>query len=174
MPPTGSMIADAASLGPRYAQRLLSGIPADRFARLSAPGGTTVEANHPAFVLGHLCLYPVKVLDLLGLDTSTAAPPESYERLFSKDAKCVDDPTQSIYPASEQIVALFEKSYASALDALRNATDEQLAAENPLDTPMKQLCPSLGGLLTFYMTGHVMTHLGQLSTWRRMEGMPPA
>jgi hypothetical protein len=170
----GAMIADASGVGLRYASRLIHGIPEGRFARLATPGGQVVQSNHPAFVLGHLCLYPVKVTHLLGYDSTTVKPPEGYEQLFSKDAKCVDDPTGSIYPPSEQIIQFFTTSYAVALEALRNANDAQLSAENPVDTPMKQLCPTLGSLLTFYMTGHVTTHLGQLSTWRRMEGLPAA
>lgn len=170
----GPTIADSAEMGPKYAARLLKDIPAERFARMAAPGGTTVDANHPAFILGHLCLYPVKVLELLGLDTTPAVPPPGFDDVFSKNAKCTDDETGTLYPAHEAIVAFFETSYAAALAALRSASDEQLLAENPVDTPMKQVCPTLGSLLAFYMNGHVMTHLGQLSTWRRMEAMPPA
>jgi hypothetical protein len=170
----GSMIADAASVGLRYAQRLLTNIPESRFARLAAPGGETIQSNHPAFVIGHLCLYPVKIMQLLGRDTSQVLPPAGYEALFSKDATCQDDVAGDRYPPAEELVQFFESSYDAALNALRSASDEQLAAENPLDTPMKQVCPTLGSMLTFYVTGHVTTHLGQLSTWRRMEGLPAA
>lgn len=171
---SGAMVADAASMGPRYAMRLIKDIPAERFARLAKPGNVTVQANHPAFILGHLCLYPIKVVELLGQDTSNVVPPEKFNAMFSKDATCTDDPDASLYPPSDQIISFFETSYAAAIDAMRSASDAQLAAENPVDTPMKNVCPTLGGLLTFYMTGHVMTHLGQLSTWRRMEGLPAA
>jgi hypothetical protein len=170
----GSTIADAALMGPRYAARLASAIPSDRFARLSSPGQQIVDANHPAFALGHLCLYPIKVLQLLGLDTAEVTPPEGYEKLFSKDAQCVDDPKGDLYPSRDEIIGFFESSYAIAIEAVRNAEDAQLAAENPVDSPMKQILPSLGSMLAFYLTGHVMIHLGQLSTWRRMEGMPAA
>ncbi len=171
---SGKMIADAASMGPRYANRLLDGIPADRFARLATPGNQTIQANHPAFILGHLGLYPVKVLQLLGLDTAPVEPRESYTRLFSKDATCQDDPGGEIYPAADEIIDFFNKSYQAAVDAMRDASDEQLAAENPVDTPMKSILPTLGAMLAFYLNGHVMVHLGQLSTWRRMQGLPPA
>lgn len=170
----GEIVADAASMGPKYAKRLCSNIPPDRFARLSSPGGQAINANHPTFILGHLCLYPIKVLELLGKDTSEVAPPDSYEELFSKTATCVDDPDGTIYPPHGEILAHFEKSYDLAFSALRSAPDDQLAAENPVDTPMKQVVPTLGSMLAFYLNGHVMTHLGQLSTWRRMEGLPPA
>ncbi|MFK7736976.1 MAG: DinB family protein [Pirellulaceae bacterium] len=169
-----AMIADAASMGPLYAKRLLGGIPEDRFARMSSPGGSQIQANHPAFILGHLCLYPQRVLEFLGQDPGVAKAPENYDAIFSKTAQCQDDSDGSIYPSADELTAFMEQSYSAAIDALRNCTDEQLAAENPVDNPMRKICPTLGSLLTFYLTSHFMTHLGQLSTWRRMEGLPPA
>ncbi len=170
----GAMIADASTVGLRYAKRLLVGLPADRYARFATPGNHVVESNHPAFILGHLSLYPAKVLTLLGLDAAAVQPPDEYSTLFSKDAKCVDDPDHTIYPTLEELSGVFIHVYEQAIVAIRNASDEQLAAENPVDTPLKQVCPTLGSMLCFYLTGHVTTHLGQLSTWRRMEGLPPA
>lgn len=171
---SGALIADAALMGPRYAKRLLAGIPENRFARLSAFGGTSIQSNHPAFIVGHLGLYPVKVLELLGSDGASAKPPAGFSELFSDKATCVDDPDSTIYPSADALVPFFEDSHAQAIEALRNATDEQLSADNPVDTPMRTVCPKLGSLLAFYMTGHVMIHLGQLSAWRRMEGLSPA
>ncbi len=171
---SGAMIADAGTVGLRYAKRLLEGLPADRYGRFATPGNQVVESNHPAFILGHLSLYPAKVLALLGSDAAAVQPPEEYHTLFSKEAKCVDDPDHNIYPAIEELSGVFVHVYEKALEVVRQASDEQLAAENPIDTPMKQVCPTLGALLCFYLTGHLTTHLGQLSAWRRMEGLPPA
>lgn len=170
----GSIIADACSPGIRYAQRLVQGIPENRFARLSVPGGHTVQTNHPAFVLGHLTLYPVRVFELLGQDATPAKIPTNYNQLFSKDATCQDDPEGTRYPNKQELLDCFIRCYESAMGLLRRTDDVQLLIENPLDTPLKQLCPKLASLLAFYMTGHVMSHLGQVSAWRRMEGLPPA
>jgi hypothetical protein len=167
-------MADVAGVSQRYARRLLVGIPVDRFARFAAPGKQVVESNHPAFVLGHLSLYPVNVVRLLGLDTASVQPTDRYAALFSKDAKCQDDAHGIIYPSIQEVSNVFFSTYEIALSAMRNATDSQLAVENPVDTPLKQVCQTLGSMLGFYLTGHVAVHLGQLSTWRRMEGMPPA
>ncbi len=170
----GSILADTASVGVRNANKLADGISAERFGRFATPGGKTIQSNHPAFALGHLCLYPQKVHQLLGQETASHAPPAKFEALFSKDAHCQDDVTGTLYPPSSEILSFFNSSYRAAMEALRGASDEQLTAPNPLDTPMKQLCPTLGALLNFYMSGHVTLHLGQISAWRRMEGLPPA
>lgn len=170
----GAIIADAASVGIRNANKLAAGIPAQRFARLASPGGQTIESNHPAFVYGHLCLYPIKVQQLLGREPGEAEPPIGYDALFSKDARCVDDASGSLYPSADAILASFNRSYSTAMESLRSASDSQLTAPNPVDTPLKKLCPTLGAMLNFYMTGHVTLHCGQISAWRRMEGLPPA
>ncbi|MCA9129070.1 MAG: DinB family protein [Planctomycetales bacterium] len=170
----GEVIANAAQMGPRYAKRLLAGIPEDRFGRFATPGGSTITANHPAFIVGHLCLYPSKVLQLLGQDVGDAGVPEQYEQLFSKNATCQDDATGELYPGRSELIAAFESGYESAIAAVRSATDEQLSVENPVDSPAREVLPTLGAMIAFYLTGHLMTHLGQLSTWRRMEGMPAA
>lgn len=170
----GTLIADSANVGLRYAKRLFVGIPENRFARFAAPGGEVVSANHPAFIVGHLSLYPVKVVELLGQDSRSSTPSPEWIRLFSKDAKCVDDPQESIYPAMNEVTEFFFRSYDAALAAMRLADDALLSSDNPVDTPLKQVCPLLGSMLTFYLIGHVNSHLGQLSTWRRMEGLPAA
>lgn len=170
----GETIAAAASMGPRYASRLVKDIAEKDFGRFASPGGTAVQANHPAFILGHLCLYPAKVTELLKADGAKTTPPEKFEELFSKTATCTDDPSGDLYPKPEAIIAFFEQSHEAAFEAIRSASDEELLKPNPMDNPMAQVVPTLGSLIAFYMTGHLMTHLGQLSTWRRMQGLPPA
>lgn len=170
----GSLIADASAVGLRYAKRLIDATPAERFGRISTPGGQSVQSNHAAFAIGHLTLYPVKVLDLLGCDKKGAVPPENYTALFSKDAKCVDDADGKVYPPKDELSRVFQQTYDVALAALRSCDDQLLLAPNPVDSPMKTVCPTLGSMLAFYMTGHVMSHLGQVSAWRRMEGLPAA
>lgn len=170
----GEIIADAAAMGPRYAERLVKDIPAESFARLAAPGGRQVQANHPAFTFGHLSLYPVKVSQLLGGEMTRTQPPANYEPLFSKGHDCLDDPNGTVYPPADELLDFFRSSYQGAIDTVRGASDEALLAENPVDSPMRQFIPTLGGMLNYYLTSHLMTHLGQLSTWRRMQGLPPA
>ncbi|MGN6544329.1 MAG: DinB family protein [Aureliella sp.] len=170
----GALIADAGTVGLRYAKRILESVPEQRFGRLAAPGGETIPSNHPAFVVGHLTLYPQKVLELLGQNDAAARPPADYQSLFSKDAACVDDADGSKYPRKEELLGVFQRTYDAAVAALRACDDALLLGPNPADTPMKTLCPTLGSMLAFYMTGHVTMHMGQVSAWRRMEGLPPA
>ncbi len=170
----GKMLADASSLGPRYVHRLCKDIPAEKFGALATPGSVSVDSNHPAFVIGHLCLYPARVLEFLQVPVGDVAPSENYQKLFSKEAKCVDDSAATLYPNKEELLAFFDLSYQRALEALRQADDELLLRENPVESPIKALVPTLGALISFYMGGHVMGHCGQISAWRRMQSLPPA
>jgi hypothetical protein len=39
---------------------------------------------------------------------------------------------------------------------------------------MRELFPTIGSVQAFYCGGHMMMHLGQMSAWRRMEGLGTA
>lgn len=168
----GNVIADSLNLSLGYAERLLKDVPAGRAARHACPGGVPVESNHPAFVFGHLSLYAPRILTQLGLPAP--AVPEGFEAAFSKDASCIDDSDGSIYPPMEQISAFFFEGYRAAAEALRNATDEVLQQPNPAGGRMAELFPTIGSMQNFYVGGHMMIHIGQISAWRRMEGLGPA
>ncbi|MCA9058205.1 MAG: DinB family protein [Planctomycetaceae bacterium] len=168
----GNIIADSLNLSLNYGERLLKDIPSSQFARLACPGGRSIASNHPAFVYGHLSLYGPRILTHLGLPAP--AIPAGFEAAFTKDAQCQDDPDATIYPPMEQIVEFFFTGYRAALEALRNATDEQLQQDNPIAGRMTELFPTVGSMHNFYVGGHMMIHLGQVSAWRRMNDLPPA
>lgn len=65
-----------------------------------------------------------------------------------------------------------EEGYRQLRQVIASASTEQLA--RPTTNPrLKDTLPTLKELFTFLMTGHVGIHLGQLSTWRRLIGLPP-
>lgn len=166
----GSMIADSAKLSLGYAEKLVTGIPADQFARFADVGGQRIESNHPAFVLGHLSIYPSRIVADLGGDASAITPSEKYEALFSPSATCLDDPDATLYPAMEEIKEKFFAAHQAAIEALRDADDEKFAAENP-NEKMRAKFGTKGSMHAFYLGGHVMIHMGQISAWRRAMGM---
>ena len=69
---------------------------------------------------------------------------------------------------------LFFKGYRAALEALKVTPDEVFQRPNPLGGAMAEKFPTLGSMHTFYVGGHIMIHMGQMSAWRRMEGLGPA
>lgn len=170
----GSMIADSCDLGIGYAKRLLKDIAAEDFGKFARPGGQVVVSNHPAFVYGHLSLYPERVITNLDQDASSVAATEQYQKLFSHEATCEDDPDCSIYPAKDEVFERMVSGYEKVSEVLRASDDALFNRENPAEGRMKELFPTNGSALGFYVGGHVMMHIGQLSAWRRAIGLPPA
>lgn len=162
------IIIPVAKMSMGYAELLVKGINAADFARL--PKG--IRTNHPAFVFGHLSVYPDKILP--ELDLARLAQPEArYIELFDAGRECRDDPAATIYPAMEAILGRFRSSYNTLLEALPGVGDEVLSRPNPNENSRDRL-PTIGAKLNFYVTGHVQMHLGQVSAWRRIMGLPSA
>lgn len=176
----GQMTTCIASGGKRaraYAERMLKDVPAERFARKplvrTPEGERTIETNHPAFIYGHLALYPARILAWLGEDVAPAAVPDAWEPLFAANAPCRDDPTGTIYPPMEQITSAFFRGYDALLAALPGVDDAKLAAPTP-DERYREYFPTLGEALVVLVANHVSMHMGQVSVWRRCFGLGPA
>lgn len=168
----GNVIADSLGISLNYAERLLKGVSAERFARLAAPGGTPIDSNHPAFIFGHLSLYAPKVLVQIGYPAPPV--PDGFELAFSKDAACRDDPDGDLYPPMDEVLEFFREGYRMTTAALRGVPDDILEQPNPSEGRMRDLFPTIGSVQAFYCGGHMMLHIGQMSAWRRMEGLGPA
>lgn len=166
----GSIIADSAKLSVGYVEHLLKDVTPAQFGRFAVAGGQTIESNHPAFILGHLNLYPSRVVSELGGDDSAIAPSSEEEALFSPAAKCVDDPDGSLYPAMDELVSTFTARHQAAIEALLASGDELFAAETP-DERLRMKFATVGSLHAFYMGGHMLLHIGQFSAWRRAMGL---
>jgi hypothetical protein len=168
----GNTIADSLQLSLGYGERLLKDVTAEQFARLATPGGQTVQSNHAAFVYGHLSLYAPRILSELNCAAPTV--PDSFQQCFSQNAECVDDPDGTIYPAMDEVTEHFFNGYRAALDAFKAADNEIFQQPNPLGGGMAEKFPTVGSMHHFYVGGHMMIHMGQLSAWRRMLGYNPA
>lgn len=170
----GEIIAAGAALGPMYAERLLKDVAVGQFARFARPGGVEVKSNHPAFVLGHLALYPRRIMDHLHQPAGPTEYPASYETLFKNGVECQDDPKGTIYPPTTELTERFFASYRAAIEAVKAAPDEVFDEPNPVEGRLRELFPTVGMAINFYLVGHVQVHLGQVSAWRRAMGLPAA
>jgi hypothetical protein len=173
MPTIGPMVAASARLGLGYAERLLQDVTPEQFARYAKIGDTVIESNHPAFIYGHLSLYSSRVIGEAGGDAEPFLPSTEFQNLFSKDAQCIDDPDGSIYPAMNDVTSALLGGYRAAADALEIADDSVFEVENPNEA-MRAKFPTKGASHAFYVGGHFMLHMGQMSAWRRMMGLGPA
>jgi hypothetical protein len=169
----GPLIADSGKISLAYAGRMATGIAADKFARFATVGGSAVTSNHPAFVYGHLSLYACRIVEQLGGDATSITPTDLYVEKFSHTATCIDDPDGTFYPPKDELVERVMTSYQAAVEALINAEDSLFLAPN-VNEAMRAKFATNGSMQAFYIGGHFMIHMGQVSAWRRMMGLGPA
>ena len=143
-----------------YAKRLLADLPEERMAYQPA-----VNMNHPAWVFSHMNLYhPIIVAMLLGRPFED---PKGHR--FGMQSKPLQD--ASLYAPKVTLITDYERGHNDVADALRTAGHEALERETPLER-WRSAMPKIGIVLPYLMLVHESTHLGQVSVWRRVQGMP--
>jgi hypothetical protein len=167
------MIATAGKISRGYAERLLVGVTPATFARKPSVNGKIVDSNHPAWVFGHLAIYPAKVAGMVGIDPAAFVAPAGFEELFKDGTESKDDPQGTIFPAMESITTAFFRTHDGLFQALGEIDDAKLLVETP-DEKARQRFPVIGGRVLFMCNNHIMMHMGQISTWRRCMGLSPA
>lgn len=165
---TASILKGVFDSNMAYCDRILTGITPEQFRRM--PKG--INTNSPAFNFGHLSIYPERLLALLGRE-DLARPDAKWDELFNAKAECKDDPGGTIYPPMEQIVARFKDRHKVLMEVIAETKDEVFAKPNPSEASAARF-PTIGILVTFLLTSHIMMHAGQISAWRRVMGLPPA
>jgi hypothetical protein len=146
----------------KYCQLLAADIAEERMTEQPLPG-----VNHPAWILGHLAYSADAAVGLLG---GTKTMPADWLDLFKPGS--VLRTARGDYPAKADLLKAVEHYFASAREFATFAPAELLDKENP-NQRMKELLPTIKGAASFLLTGHFAIHLGQLSAWRRMIGLPP-
>lgn len=170
----GKSIAGAGNFTVMFGEALLKGVTPEAFARKPVVGGAAIDCNHPAWVYGHLAIYASKVCDLAGIPQGPTAAPAGWDDLFKNGSKCEDDASGTRYPAMEQIVSHFTAGYKHVISKLPEVDDAVFAKPNPGTGRFAEMAPTVGGAIAFLMSGHPMSHLGQVSTWRRCNGLGSA
>jgi len=146
-----------------YAELLVKDIPADKFAHMPHP-----KMNHPAFCIGHLSLYPNRLLPMIGYPNLVVDKP-AFPPLFQAGVECVEQDGR--YPHKDEIVGYYLERYSAIANVLPDVPDEVFQRANPIEGRLKDLFPFVGTVVNFMLNSHNMSHLGQLSAWRRAMGL---
>ena len=146
----------------QYGEGLLRDVPAEAWLERVCPGGV-----HPAWIVGHLATVAYRVVQKLG--GSPTIDMNEWSNRFGGGSEPTDDP--AAYPAWDELLRVWRQAHDDVIAILPQATPEQLAQPNQ-NPRMKDNLPTVGDALTFMLASHPAIHLGQLSTWRRMRGMP--
>lgn len=157
---TPAPLLHAWNLNLAYAKRLVADIPADMMAVQTAPG-----MNHAAWVLGHLAC----TADMLGamIGTEPVCPP-GWTALFDWNSSPSADAT--LYPSKETLLAALEAGHDRLASALPGVPQARWTEPTPSEA-IRAFLPTLGDCFVFVMAAHENMHLGQLSAWRRVQGM---
>jgi hypothetical protein len=148
------------SLNLGYAKRLVADIPDDKMALQPAP-----EMNHAAWVLGHLAC----TADMLGamIGTKPVCPPD-WAALFDWNSSPSSDAAR--YPSKATLLNALEEAHNCIAAALPSIPEDRWAETTPLEA-VRGFLPTMGDCFIFVMAAHENMHLGQLSAWRRVQGM---
>jgi hypothetical protein len=154
-------------------EKLLVGVKPGDAARKPRFGNVTIDTNTPSFILGHLSLYPGRLLINLNLDPGPCKCPDNWTDLFKAGAPCIDDVAGTLYPSLPDLAAKYFITTDHCIATLV-ALDDSVLATIPADERMKANFPTMGHAALFMLNSHVALHMGQLSTWRRCYGLPSA
>ena len=144
-----------------YALKLAEGISEEQMDHQPAPG-----MHSPRWILGHLAIAYDLGASLLGGHPMT---PSDWAKAFgpgSDPASCPSPP-----PSKQVLLNFLAAGNARLAELARGADPDKLAAPHPFK-PLQQSMPTLADLVAHLMTTHATSHLGQLSAWRRLCGLP--
>ncbi|MGB0769048.1 MAG: DinB family protein [Phycisphaeraceae bacterium] len=148
-----------------YGEMLLADIPDEQAFKPICEGGVS-----PAWIIGHLGFVAERVLAMGGGEPSIDF--DANKPLFGGGSTPRGPADREIYPAWDELLAIWRNGHKKVVALLPSLTPELLSAENPNER-MRGALPTVGDLFSFILTGHEAMHLGQLSTWRRVQGRPP-
>lgn len=145
-----------------YAAMLLEDIPDERMCEQPMPG-----VNHPAWIIGHL----TNTADsLAGWFGGAPSIPDDQKKQLGMGSTPSNN--RADYPSKAEMLKQLKEAHGRIHQLIEAADEEHLNGATPFPRLAERL-PTIREALTFILVGHVGVHLGQLSTWRRMIGLPP-
>jgi hypothetical protein len=142
--------------------KLVADLTDDQMTLQPAP-----KTNHPAWVLGHLLLSEGTCLTLLG---GTAPALEvNWKEIYGSGSTPVAD--KSRYKSKKFYLDHLAALRAQIIERLKTIRPEDLAKPHP-DPARRERFPTVGHTIFMYGTWHEGYHAGQLSAWRRVQGLP--
>lgn len=146
-----------------YAKRLTADLTEAQWCH--QPG--TIK-NHAAWVIGHATWVADKVTlaRMLKQESKTDA---SWDVLFNNKSQPTNETGR--YPNKATLLGAYEQSILRIAAALKDKPDSFLDQPTPDEGFIKRY-PLMADTLLHLMVGHDAMHLGQLSAWRRAQGLP--
>jgi len=147
-----------------YAPKLVADLSEEQMVAQPA-SDPDAPANHPAWVFSHLNAYlPIICNIILGEDFDD--PKNHRFGMLSKP-----ESSRETYPSKQELLDVFVKGHDQAAKLLGDADDSVFTQQVRLPR-WSEIMPTAAIALPYLMFNHENMHLGQLSAWRRVQGMP--
>ena len=144
--------------------KLVADLTDDQFTFQPAP-----KTNHPAWVLGHLLQVDYSFLNMIAPGTPAPLIDDKWKATYGGGSTPVADKT--LYKSKAFYLEELNKVREQILAKLKTMTAADLAKPNP-NEQRRERFPTVGHMVMLYGTWHEAYHAGQLSTWRRVQGLP--
>jgi hypothetical protein len=142
-------------------QAAMADIPEEAMNAQPAPG-----INPPLWILGHLAVVADSAIRLAG---GHAICPAEWGATFGRNST-IDGIPPGI-ASRAQFQSIMARQIEILIDLIEKLTPEQLAKPHPAPIFRTEL-PTVGDLLGNLLFSHHMMHIGQLTVWRRLMGLP--
>jgi uncharacterized damage-inducible protein DinB len=147
-----------------YAQKLVADLDENQMT-LQPASDPDAPSNHPAWILSHLNVY-VPIVSAI-IDGESFEDPKGHQ--FGMNSKPETDP--AIYAPKAELIGEYVASHQQVIKQLEQADDSVLGHPTKL-ARWESVMPTAAMALPYLMLNHENGHLGQLSAWRRIQGMP--
>lgn len=147
----------------RYLTNLVADIPADMlYLHQDKP------VNSPGWCLGHLAVETDDAYRYLGHESRV---PEHWYELFFYTAPPLE--LDQALPVKGELIDAVNSVFAALLSAFERLDDAFL--DQPCHSNfLKKYLPKERQWFHHILTTHLATHAGNIATWRRFSGLPPA
>lgn len=148
----------------QYGRRLVEDLTDEQMVLQPAPVGNA-PANHPAWVFSHLNAYLPAIQALIKGEEFDDPKQHPFGMLSKPEADA------KLYPPKAELIQEFVAGHENVGELLRDCTEEIF--QQPVSLPRwSPIMPNLGTALPYVMINHENMHLGQISAWRRIQGLP--
>ena len=147
-----------------YGRRLVADLSDEQMILQPAPEGHAAS-NHPAWVLSHLNVYIPIIASLIKGEEFDDPKPHK----FGMESVPLSDP--AVYAPKKELIDEFSAGHVEVAQLLRDADLPCLENDVKLER-WKEPFGKVGIALPYLMLLHENMHLGQVSAWRRIQGMP--
>jgi len=127
------------------------------------------KVNHPAWVLGHLLNTEYGFLNLISGEGAPVWLDATFKETYDNKSQPVGDKAK--YKPKAFYVEKLTEVREKIVTRLKTMTAADFQAPHP-DPVRRERFPTVGHMVMLYGTWHEAYHAGQLSTWRRVQGLP--